>query len=86
MKANIASKNVLFMCFFFQRALSVPGKRMASTVSSLTTSLECYRGIVRLHLCPSGVELSELMSSAVDTGAEVGQIPCPRFVVSVGCA
>lgn len=86
MEANIASKNVIFMCFFFQRALSVPGKRMASTLSSLTTSLEYFRGIVRLHLCPSGIELSELMSSAVDTGAEVGQIPRPGFVVSVGCA
>lgn len=86
MEANIASKNVIFMCFFFQRALSVPGKRMASTLSSLTTSLEYFRGIVRPHLCPSGIELSELMSSAMDTGAEVGQIPRPGFVISVGCA
>ena len=86
MEANIASKNVLFMCCFFQRALSVPGKRMASTLSSLNTSLEYYRGIVRPHLCPSGIELSELMSSAVDTRAEVGQIPRPGFVVPVGCA
>lgn len=58
---------------------------MASTVSSLTTSLECYE-IVRLHLCPSGVELSELMSSAVDTGAKMGQIHALGLWSPLECA